>query len=280
MMKSVVCVPVTKRKLSKPRRMVWVRPAKDVVYSGSPVNRLGWRGFGVSLLLHGAFIGVAIAWTPKVIEVVRTYEVEILTVPPSYTLTPEPPLAPKKAEQPPKPPEPKKETPPPKPEPMMVAVAERSKPAPAPAAQISKVASVVQSPLRIAVASAPAPTPVVIQPTATNTAAVAASSHGAEEVSDPAYISFIRSAIVRHLRYPELALRRGIEGRVVLRLTLDARGKLLDSTASEPANDGALLGAALVAVRRAAPFPPWQGVHSPDATLNLTLPIRFKLEEH
>jgi protein TonB len=257
--------------------MLWARPATAAVYPTLQSVRPAWRSFGFSLLLHTALVGLALAWTPKVIEVVRTYEVELLTAPPTYTLTPAPPPP---APQPAKPPEPQKKiSPPPKPEPIFVAVAEQPKPAPAPVAPIPNIASAVQSPLRLAVASAPVMPAVVAHPATTNIAPAVASGHGPEEVSDPAYINSVRASVARHLRYPELALRRGTEGRVVLRLTLDARGKLLHSTASEPADDSALLGAALAAVRRAAPFPPWNGVHNPEATLNLTLPIRFKLEE-
>ena len=248
--------------------------------SGAPA-RPAWRGYALSLLLHAALLGAVVVWTPKVIEVVRTYEVEILTVQPVIRLSAEPPApAPKKTEPPPKPPEPKKEIlpPPPKPEPVLVAAV--AKPEPMQLAHIAAPSSVVQSSLRIAVTSAPVPALVAVETAATNSAPLVASGNGAEEVSDPAYISTVRAAVARHLRYPELALRRGAEGRVVLRLTLDAAGRLLDSGAGEStAGDRALLTAALAAVKRAAPFPPWQGVHHPDATLNLTLPIRFKLEE-
>ena len=46
---------------------------------------------------------------------------------------------------------------------------------------------------------------------ATNAAPAAAESNGSEEVSDPAYLNTVRTAVARHLRYPELALRRGVE---------------------------------------------------------------------
>jgi len=268
MAKSVVCAPTVKRVKSKPRRMLWARPAPGAMYPALTTKRPAWRCFGLSLLLHGAIIGVAIAWAPKVIEIARTYEVELVTVQPVFALTPHPPAAPKKAEPPPKPPAP---------EPVLVATV--AKPQAAPSAQIPRIASIVPSPLRIAVASTPAPVPVVTQSATTNTTPTVAAGSGAEEVSDPAYINSIRTAVARQLRYPELALRRGVEGRVVLRLTLDASGKLLASGAGEPAHDGALLGAALAAVKRAAPFPPWQGAHDTGATLNLTLPIRFRLDE-
>lgn len=246
--------------------------------SGTPARRT-WAGLGLSLLLHGALLGAVVAWTPKVIEVVRTYEVEIIKVQPVIRLAAEPPApAPKKAGPPPKPPEPKQEIPPP-PKPEAVRVAAIAKPAPPPLAHIAAPSSVIPSPLRVAMTSAPAPAPVAVETSATNSAPAVASGNGAEEVSDPAYISTVRAAVARHLRYPELALRRGAEGRVVLRLTLDTAGRLLDSGAGALEGDRALLTAALAAAKRAAPFPPWQGVHHPDATLKLTLPIRFKLEE-
>lgn len=64
----------------------------------------------------------------------------------------------------------------------------------------------------------------------------------------------VRAAIHKHVVYPDSSRRRGEEGRVLLVLTVAADGALarLDATA-----DGAsqrLLAAALLAVRRAAPF--------------------------
>jgi len=229
-------------------------------------------------LLHGAVIGLAVAWTPKVIEVVRTYEVELITIRPVVALHQELPPVQKQAEPPPKPSQPKKAPPPPpKPEPVRVAAV--AQPAPVMLPHIPKIVSAVQSPLRIAVTSAPAAAPVAAASAVTNIALAGVSGHGREEVSDPAYLNTVRTAVARHLHYPELALRRGVEGRIVLRLTLDAAGHLLDSAAGAPEGDSALLTAALAAVKRAAPFPPWQGAREPGATLNLTLPIRFKLEE-
>jgi len=259
--------------------MLWARPAPAAARLALVPARPAWHGLGLSVLLHGAVIGVALAWTPKVIEVVQTYEVELVTIRPVVALHQELPPVQKQAEPPPKPPQPDKAPPQPPPKPEPVRVAAVAQPAPVALPHISKMASAVQSPLRIAVSSAPAVAPVVAAVAVTNTAPAVLSGHGREEVSDPAYLNTVRTAVARHLRYPELALRRGVEGRVVLLLTLDAAGHLLDSAAGAPEGDSALLTAALAAVKRAAPFPPWQGAREPGATLNLTLPIRFKLEE-
>ena len=259
--------------------MLWARPAPDAVHPDPAPARPAWHGLALSVLVHGVVIGVALAWTPKVIEIVRTYEVELVTLRPVVALHREPPPVQKLAEPLPKPPQPEKAPPPPQPQPEPVRVAAVAQPAPVALPHVSKIASAVQSPLRIAVTSAPAAAPVTAAAAATNSAPAVASGQGREEVSDPAYLNTVRTAVARHLHYPELALRRGVEGRIVLRLTLDAAGRLLDSAAGAPEGDSALLTAALAAVKRAAPFPPWQGAREPGATLNLTLPIRFKLEE-
>jgi protein TonB len=244
------------------------------------VARPAWSSFGVSVLLHAALVGALVLWAPaRIARVVETYAVEIVTVPPSIAVgSQRSAVNAKKADPPPQPPEPKKESPPPKPDPVVVT----AKPSAPPPAKISSPAPSVSAPLRIAVASAPAaqPTAEAFSRTApSNTVAAATSGGNAEEVADPAYVNSVREAVAHHLRYPEPALRRGIEGRVVLRLTLTASGHLLQATASEPAADIALTNAALMAVHRAAPFPAWRGMHKAHALVCLTLPIRFKLDE-
>ncbi len=267
---------IVKKTKTKPRRVLWARPAPGIACLPPDRARPAWRGLGLSLLLHGVVFGMVVAWTPKVIEVVRTYEVDLVKEQPVVALHQAPPPAPPQAEPPAPPPEPKPQAPPPKPEPVRVAAAQ---PAPTALPQRPTLAAVVPAPLRIAVASAPTPAPAAAEVATTNAAPAVAAGNGQEEVSDPAYLNTVRTAVARHLRYPELALRRGVEGRVVLRLTLDAAGRLLDSAAGTPKGDAALRTAALAAVKRASPFPPWQGARDAGATLNLTLPIRFKLEE-
>ena len=66
----------------------------------------------------------------------------------------------------------------------------------------------------------------------------------------------------------------------MLRVTLDGAGRLLDTVPGVPAADATLTAAALAAVHHAAPFPPWAGARVQNATLCLTLPIRFKLDAH
>ena len=250
------------------------------------VDRPGWSSFSVSVLLHAAFVGALVIWAPvHVARVIETYVVEIVTAPPQLAVSGQPSAvsAKKEVPPPPKPPEPKKEIPPPKPEPVVVAAP--SPPQPILPPRPMTPAPAVPSPLRIAVAaSAPQPAAVTaITHTTTsnnNTTAATASGGNVEDVADPVYVNSIRAAVAHHLRYPELAQRRGIEGRVVLRLTLTPSGRLLNATLGEPAADAALTNAALTAVHRAAPFPAWHGTRNSNALLSLILPIRFKLDEH
>lgn len=245
------------------------------------VDRPGWSCFGVSVLLHAALVGALVIGAPiRITRVAETYVVEIVTAPPTIAVShPPSPVSVKKAEPPPQPPEPEKEIPPPpKLEPVVVA----AKPTPIPPAKISAPTPSVPSPLRIAVSVAPASATVAAptKPVSTNTAPATLTGGNAEDVADPTYVNSIREAVAHQLHYPELALRRGIEGRVVLRLTLTASGHLLHATSSEPAADTALTNAALAAVRRAAPFPAWHGTRNSSALVCLTLPIRFKLDEN
>jgi len=251
--------------------MVWSRAAAQPRRPSLTGARPGWRSVSISVLLHVAVVGAVVAWTPvKVVQDIPAYEVEIITAPPLIAFSSQPAAAsPQKAEPPPQPPEPKKEIPPP------VMVAEKMPTQPTPAVSIP-------SPLRINVAAVSHAMPHATGAVSTNTLASvqpAKSSDGAEEVTDPAYVNSVRAAVARKLRYPEPALRRGIEGRVVLRVLLDATGRLLDTAPGVPAADAALTAAALAAVQHAAPFPPWPGAHLQHATLCLTLPIRFKLDE-
>jgi TonB family protein len=267
---------------SKPRRRVlcldaMLKPRRLSL----AVDRPGWYSFSVSVLLHVAFVGALVIWAPvHVARVIETYVVEIVTAPPQLAFSRQQPAVSPKKEEPPKPPETKKEIPPPKPEPVAVAA---KPPPPTPLPRITPPAPSAPAPLRMATA-APTPQPAAVaastHTTTSNTTTAAAASGGeVEDVADPVYVNSIREAVAHQLRYPELALRRGIEGRVVLRLTLTTSGHLLKATPGEPAADVALTNAALTAVRRAAPFPPWHGTRNPNALLSLILPIRFTLDE-
>ena len=88
-----------------------------------------------------------------------------------------------------------------------------------------------------------------------------------------AYVKRVRDAIARHKRYPSLARRRGIEGRVTLQLSIASDGSVVSSEAlgSPPV---LLAKSALAAVASASPFDP-----PPAGSLRIEVPIRFALNE-
>ncbi len=87
--------------------------------------------------------------------------------------------------------------------------------------------------------------------------------------SGPAWDA-IRTAIHRHLAYPDSARRRGEEGRVLLALTVGADGALVEAEALAEGASSRLMTAALTAVRRAAPF-------APSARGEFNIPVVFRL---
>jgi TonB family protein len=90
-----------------------------------------------------------------------------------------------------------------------------------------------------------------------------------------AHVRAFRRRIQERLRYPVLAVRRGLHGTVELEVRLDAAGRLLgvESTRGEVAS--LLRDAALQAVRDATPFPPGAGLEA--RALTIRLPIVFEL---
>jgi protein TonB len=137
---------------------------------------------------------------------------------------------------------------------------------------------------------APAPAPAVATSSASADAAAqpgAANPSGATQVaalpgvaSGPSledelrrYEAELARRISAHKHYPALARRRGIEGSVLLRLTIDARGRLeaLETPGRAPL---VLVSQARSAAERAAPFPP-----PPNGELKIDFVLRFDLDE-
>jgi protein TonB len=90
-----------------------------------------------------------------------------------------------------------------------------------------------------------------------------------------AHVRAFRRRIQERLRYPALAVRRGLQGTVELEVRLDAAGRLLavESTGREVAS--LLRDSAIQAVRDATPFPLGPGLER--RALTIRLPIVFEL---
>jgi protein TonB len=136
--------------------------------------------------------------------------------------------------------------------------------APAPAAEPSEPPAGVG-------ASNGAPSPTAGAPTARTDGAPGAVAAGASEID--AYVARVRRLVSRHKRYPPFALRRRIEGVVVVRLRIGGDGRLVVASPDGTA-EPLLARSAIDAVKRASPFPP-----PPDGPLELELPIRWRLDE-
>ena len=83
----------------------------------------------------------------------------------------------------------------------------------------------------------------------------------------------VRTDIVKHLRYPRVAGTASIDTNILLRVTIDDRGRLVDAVAQGgPADESPYAQAARHAVQRAAPFDPPGHAAIP---LTVELPIHF-----
>jgi protein TonB len=87
------------------------------------------------------------------------------------------------------------------------------------------------------------------------------------------YLSLIVSRIQRQKRYPLGARRRGIEGEVKVKFSIDRRGNLIGIELERSSGFEILDEEALSMVRRASPFPA-----PPERTLELHIRILFRLK--
>lgn len=89
----------------------------------------------------------------------------------------------------------------------------------------------------------------------------------------------VRAGILAALRYPPSARRAGLEGVVVVRLTLDDTGAVATVAIRPPVPAQALCAAAQAAVRRAGPFPEaGRAIRANRIPPAAEIPIRFQLQ--
>ena len=91
------------------------------------------------------------------------------------------------------------------------------------------------------------------------------------------YLGYVQNHVGRHRRYPELAIRLGLEGVVEVRVYVNPDGTLAKPPALASSSGHDLLDQeALRMVTRAAPFPMLPAGHA--SAVGLTVPVRFHLE--
>ena len=91
-----------------------------------------------------------------------------------------------------------------------------------------------------------------------------------------AYLTRVVQALEREKRYPSVARRRAISGRVTLQFAILADGRVVDAKITQSSGHTVLNTATLQALRRASPMPPF-----PDAIqkrrLQVEVPIAYEL---
>ena len=168
------------------------------------------------------------------------------------------------AEPKPQPPPPPPPPPVPRaPEPVRVEPAAVSMPDPTPPAVTEPVPIVLTNSIPVEPPPGPPPPPAAIEampPPGEVAKEPAVATAGAPEpaaaMEDGPAWDAIRTAIHRHLAYPDSARRRGEEGRVVLQLIVGREGTLERAGVLAEGASDRLAAAALTAARRAAPFDP------------------------
>lgn len=92
------------------------------------------------------------------------------------------------------------------------------------------------------------------------------------------YLALVSAALKRHKRYPRTARRRGLSGKVVLTFVILPNGQVTNARIAESNGHAILNNAALRALRRATPLPPFPpALKRP--SLPVTIPIMYELTE-
>lgn len=91
------------------------------------------------------------------------------------------------------------------------------------------------------------------------------------------YAEQIRAKISASLRYPLSVRRRGVHGRVGLKLTVNGQGQLQSGEVAEPSGSSELDALALEAASSAQPYPPPEGALKGQDHLVLNLPVEFRV---
>ena len=101
---------------------------------------------------------------------------------------------------------------------------------------------------------------------------------GNAELNRAAVQSDIRAALQAHFSYPALARRHGWEGEVVLKLALDANGRLFDVRVAQSSGHRILDRAAMDALKALAAEAPLANGQNGQPLDNLHIPVIYRLQ--
>ena len=94
----------------------------------------------------------------------------------------------------------------------------------------------------------------------------------------PSYTALVLAHLKRHQQYPRAAQRRNLTGEITVTFRVDKQGNVLSQTIVQGSGYEILDREALATIARANPMPPVPADIS-TATVSLTVPIRFELNE-
>ncbi len=92
------------------------------------------------------------------------------------------------------------------------------------------------------------------------------------------YLAMVSAALRRHKRYPRVARRRGLSGKVVLAFVILPNGQVTNARIAESNGHTILNNAALRALRKATPLPSFPPALK-KKSLQVTIPILYELTE-
>jgi len=121
-----------------------------------------------------------------------------------------------------------------------------------------------------------APTSRSTPPPAAAAASSASTAPASPAVADPGWRVALSGWLAAHKRYPDQARRRGDEGTVGVRFTVDAAGRVLDVAVTRSSGSVLLDDAAreMLSGQRVPPFPPSMTLAQTTVPVN----IRYQLE--
>jgi len=126
----------------------------------------------------------------------------------------------------------------------------------------------------------PAPEPEVterIEQAAQSTQSLPVNAPVQDDALAATYENIVVAWLERSKRYPDRAIRRGIEGEVLLTLRISKTGELLTSSVDDSSGFSILDEEVKRMVQRASPFPPIPE-HFSSSEISFSVPIAFRLE--